>query len=186
MGLYEWFFGEEEEDEAANNLNRAHPAASSSSYQTKHKVRPEQQQQQQEQKETRKPSSSKKKRGRDPPGTATEDGHVEEDTSETQDDSWQQSLLQGQQQRENDAKSQGLYVKKQRCHYFHKGSKQWFRDAHIAGVHFDDGPDRPYYTIVYTKKNEDGSTERIEKQTTPDRLAYADWDAEKSLRLLNP
>lgn len=43
--------------------------------------------------------------------------------------------------------------------------------ANILGVHFDDGPDKPYYTIEYV--NEEGN--KIEKQTTGERIRKLDF-----------
>lgn len=62
--------------------------------------------------------------------------------------------------------SANKYSKNQNTLYFHKASGTKF-DAKVVGVHFDDDPDNPYYTIQYTCS--DG--ERVERQTTEDRLS---------------
>lgn len=46
---------------------------------------------------------------------------------------------------EEEAKSRGAFAKKQRVKYYHKPTGKWYEDAYIVGVHFDDGPDKPYY-----------------------------------------
>lgn len=61
------------------------------------------------------------------------------------------------------------YSKNDPTVYFHKASGTNF-DAKIVGVHFDDDPENPYYTIQYTAS--DG--ERVERQTTEDRLLPVD------------
>jgi len=94
-------------------------------------------------------------------------------------------LLQSQKEREIQAAAQtelGSFVKNQRARYFHKLSEQWYNDAHIVGVHHDDGVDQPYYTIRYRKPEE---IESIEKQTTRDRLEYAEWEEEKTWTILS-
>ena len=67
-----------------------------------------------------------------------------------------------------------------------------FCDAVVVGVHFDDGPENPYYTIKYKKQCEeildDGSKKttvrEVEKQTNPDRLSRVPWDEDKSWKVL--
>lgn len=103
------------------------------------------------------------------------------------------SRLDAQKIAEEDAESKGLFAKKQRVRYTNKSDSS-VCDAIICGVHFDDGPDRPYYTIKYKKQVEeeleDGSTKtnivEIEKQTTPDRLVQVPWDEEVSWKVLQP
>ena len=58
-------------------------------------------------------------------------------------------LLEAQKDAEDRAETQGLYAKKQRVSYIHRGTNTQY-DAMIVGVHFDDGPDKPYYV---SKKN---------------------------------
>ena len=45
---------------------------------------------------------------------------------------------------EVEARARGHFVKKQKVRYLHKATDTW-HDAVIVGVHFDDGPDKPYY-----------------------------------------
>mmetsp|Transcript_4813 Transcript_4813/g.6490 ORF Transcript_4813/g.6490 Transcript_4813/m.6490 type:complete len:165 (-) Transcript_4813:1409-1903(-) len=82
-----------------------------------------------------------------------------------------------QQNLEKEAEEKGMFVKKQFVIYHHKASKKKYY-SQVVGVHFDDGPDRPYYTIKYERNeeiSEEGGNVRmcievVEKQTTPDRL----------------
>lgn len=69
------------------------------------------------------------------------------------------------QTRDEQSQSFNKYSKNDKTIYFHKASGTNF-DAKIVGVHFDDDPENPYYTIQYTSS--DG--ERVERQTTDDRL----------------
>ena len=149
--MWEFFFGSAEEEDAQQQQP---PPSANKRSSSSHKPRQQQSSHVDTEERKGRRRSSKKKRGRDPPGSSADGSTAEGSPPATDDDepsnnaassSWQQSLLQGQQEREMKAKRQGLYVKKQRCHYYHKGSNQWFSDAHIAGVHFDDGPDKPYY-----------------------------------------
>ena len=52
--------------------------------------------------------------------------------------------LRGQAEIEKNAEKNGHLAKKQRVKYYHKMNDTYY-DAFIVGVHFDDGPDRPYY-----------------------------------------
>lgn len=90
-------------------------------------------------------------------------------------------LIQGQREREAKASSIRQYAKQQRVRYFHKLSDQWIEDVVIEGVHYDDGPDKPYYTIKYIRPD-DGIV--LEKQTTDDRLEAADFDEHKTWAIL--
>uniref|UniRef100_A0A7S2JSX7 Uncharacterized protein n=1 Tax=Leptocylindrus danicus TaxID=163516 RepID=A0A7S2JSX7_9STRA len=81
-------------------------------------------------------------------------------------------------EREIEAEKKGMFVKKQKVLYYHKSNDKKYY-AVIVGVHFDDGPDRPYYTIKYQRPDtivDENGVEHvtgnleIEKQTTPDRL----------------
>jgi hypothetical protein len=104
-----------------------------------------------------------------------------------------QSALQSQEEKERQAEMMGLFVKKQRVRYLHKATEQWF-EAHIIGVHLDDGPDKPYYTIKYKKYDvavgDDGneviSETIMEKQTTPDRLERVPFCEDESWKLIQP
>ena len=89
-------------------------------------------------------------------------------------------ILADQKKREEEARESGSFVKNQPAHYFHKSSGQWF-ESHVVGVHHDDDPDNPYYTIKY--RSADG--EQIEKQTTGDRLNSVEWDEERSWEILS-
>jgi hypothetical protein len=95
-------------------------------------------------------------------------------------------LLQSQKDREIKASSENnsSFAKNQRVAYFHKASDIWMEDCYIVGVHHDDGEDQPYYTIRY-KKPDDADQEPIEKQTTHDRLKYAEWDPELTWKILS-
>lgn len=74
-----------------------------------------------------------------------------------------------QQRRGEQSHSFNKYSKNDNTIYFHKASGTNF-DAKVVGVHFDDDPENPYYTIQYTAS--DG--ERVERQTTEDRLLPID------------
>jgi hypothetical protein len=52
--------------------------------------------------------------------------------------------LKAQHDNEERAKAINQYAKKQRVSYFSKMDDEWI-DAVVVGVHFDDGPDHPYY-----------------------------------------
>jgi hypothetical protein len=52
--------------------------------------------------------------------------------------------LKSQKEEEDRAQQSGKFAKKQRVSYHHRGNNTDY-DAVIAGVHFDDGPDKPYY-----------------------------------------
>jgi hypothetical protein len=111
-------------------------------------------------------------------------------------------LLEGQKEREikasvtteGGATATSSFAKNQRVHYFHKASNVWMEDCYIVGVHHDDGEDQPYYTIRYKKPKsadpseedeEEEPPEPIEKQTTHDRLKYAEWDPERTWTILS-
>ena len=51
--------------------------------------------------------------------------------------------LETQKRAEELAESNGVFAKKQRVFYNNK-STDTMHDAYIVGVHFDDGPDKPY------------------------------------------
>lgn len=94
--------------------------------------------------------------------------------------------LRSQFEEERAAETRGTFAKRQRVQYLHKQTNTNY-DAVIQGVHLDDGPDRPYYTIKYKRPEtifeEDGSEREeiieIEKQTTPDRLRRVVWDEDE-------
>ena len=52
--------------------------------------------------------------------------------------------LDAQKKAEELAESNGVFAKKQRV-FYHNKSTDTMHDAYIVGVHFDDGPDKPYY-----------------------------------------
>jgi hypothetical protein len=87
--------------------------------------------------------------------------------------------LASQQEREIKAIDVNQFVTNQRIRYYHKLSDKWF-DGHVVAVHLDDGPDKPYYTISYITRQD----ERIEKQTTQDRLELLEFDEEKTWVIL--
>lgn len=99
--------------------------------------------------------------------------------------------LDAQQKAETEAESRGAFCKKQRVKYHNKLLGKW-DDAVIVGVHYDDGPDKPYYTIRYQKEeadtDEDGNAEtkwvNVEKQTTSERLLRVPFDPDASWELL--
>jgi len=94
--------------------------------------------------------------------------------------------LRTQFEQERAAESRGVFAKRQRVQYLHKQTDVSY-DAVIQGVHLDDGPDKPYYTIKYKKQitfTDDDGNERsdiceIEKQTNPDRLRRVIWDEDE-------
>lgn len=55
--------------------------------------------------------------------------------------------LETQKEKEEEAETRGAFIKQQRVKYHHKASDAYY-DAVVVGVHFDDGPDRPYYVSV--------------------------------------
>lgn len=106
----------------------------------------------------------------------------EEDDPERRETEHRNRLLEGQKNREQKASARNQYTKQQRVRYYHKISDQWIGEAVIVGVHYDDGPDKPYYTIKYNRP-EDGST--MEKQTTDDRLEEVEFDEQKTWAILD-
>ena len=56
--------------------------------------------------------------------------------------------IQAQLDAEKTAEKYNQFAKKQRVSYLHKGSNTTF-DAIIAAVHFDDGPENPYYVSYF-------------------------------------
>jgi uncharacterized protein with LGFP repeats len=103
----------------------------------------------------------------------------------------EQKLIDNQQQREEVASARGAFVENQRVRYFFKANDTWY-DATIVGVHYDDGPDRPYYTIRFWRngveydENHMESVVRqvVEKQTTPERLERVAFDPELTWKIL--
>jgi hypothetical protein len=102
-------------------------------------------------------------------------------------------IIEQQRKREEVANASNAFVANQQVLYLFKATETWY-DATIAGVHFDDGPDRPYYTIRFWRNeieyDEDHCVESavrriVEKQTTPDRLRRVDFDPEQTWRILN-
>ncbi|KAL7483411.1 hypothetical protein ACHAW6_009066 [Cyclotella cf. meneghiniana] len=97
--------------------------------------------------------------------------------------------LDAQKKAEEVAATRGVFAKNQRVQYHNKLTNA-VSDAVIIGVHLDDGPDNPYYTIRYKKQQEvdDGLLRvrivDVEKQTNPDRLLRVEWDDEKSWKVL--
>jgi hypothetical protein len=68
---------------------------------------------------------------------------------QTQEELQKQSILQGQRARELKAAKRGFFVKNQRVKYYHQAKERWIEDVTVAGVHLDDGPDKPYYVRNY-------------------------------------
>ena len=101
--------------------------------------------------------------------------------------------LDAQLKAEKDAEARGpkFFAENQRVRYLNKTTNS-ICDAVVVGVHYDDGPDNPYYTIKYKKQCEeildDGSKKttvrEVEKQTNPDRLSRVPWDEDKSWKVL--
>ena len=54
------------------------------------------------------------------------------------------NMLKSQKNAEDRAENAGLFAKRQRVIYLHRGTNTQY-DAIVVGVHFDDGPDDPYY-----------------------------------------
>ncbi len=54
------------------------------------------------------------------------------------------NMLKAQKDAEDRAGKAGLFAKRQRVIYLHRGTNTQY-DAIVVGVHFDDGPDNPYY-----------------------------------------
>lgn len=63
-----------------------------------------------------------------------------------------------------------MFAKKQRVEYNDRvvSADTWV-PAQVIGVHLDDGPENPYYTIAF-QRTRDGETEDMEKQTQPERI----------------
>jgi hypothetical protein len=55
--------------------------------------------------------------------------------------------LDAQKKAEELAESNGVFAKKQRV-FYHNKSTDTMHDAFIVEVHFDDGPDKPYYVSL--------------------------------------
>lgn len=110
------------------------------------------------------------------------DSMDEEEDEEEEDEAEQQRrmLLESQRDLEREALSGCRFAKLQRVRYYHKMSDTWINGAHIVGVHYDDGPDKPYYTIQY---NDD--CRKVEKQTTVDRLKPSSWEEDKTWEILS-
>ena len=121
----------------------------------------------------------------------------EDDTTNSSSDADRNRLkrnrLDAQLKAEKDAEARGpkFFAEKQRVRYLNKATNS-ICDAVVVGVHYDDGPDNPYYTIKYKKQCEeildDGSKKttvrEVEKQTNPDRLSRVPWDEDKSWKVL--
>merc|ERR1712238_648526 len=108
-----------------------------------------------------------------------------EDTTEEEKERYETMIKQkiaAQFEVEKDAENRDQFAKKQRVWYHNK----------IRDRHFDDGPEKPYYTIKYKspemQTNEDGTESEmlvdIEKQTDPDRLERLEWNAEETRTIL--
>jgi len=101
--------------------------------------------------------------------------------------------LDAQLKAEKEAAARGpkFFAKKQRVRYLNKTTNS-VCDAVVVGVHYDDGPDNPYYTIKYKKQCEeilDEGSKRtyiseVEKQTNPERLSRVPWDEDATWKVL--
>lgn len=89
-----------------------------------------------------------------------------------------QVALAAQKVQETQALGRNSFCKDQRVLYLHKASGRYF-EAFVVDVHFDDGIDRPYFTVRY-----EFGDEEIEKQTTSDRLSYVGFDEAKTYRII--
>lgn len=83
-------------------------------------------------------------------GKEKQEERVKKEASENEDPVYRQRKrkLDAQWKLEEEAKSRGAFAKKQRVKYYHKTTGKWYDDAHVVGVHFDDGPDKPYYVSL--------------------------------------
>ena len=108
--------------------------------------------------------------------------HRQEEDRERRETEHRNRLIEGQKDREQKASALNQYTKQQRVRYFHKTSDQWIDEAIVVGVHYDDGPDKPYYTIKYSRPEDEAT---IEKQTTEDRLEEVEFDEEKTWAILD-
>ena len=90
-----------------------------------------------------------------------------------------QDALQEQKVAEIQALARNSFCKNQRVRYLHKASGRHF-EAVIVAVHLDDGIDRPYYTVRYSRE-----AETIEKQTTSDRLSHVAFDEDKTYEIIS-
>ena len=71
---------------------------------------------------------------------------------------------------EERAEARGMFAKKQRAEYNDRVvSPDTWVSCQVVGVHLDDGPENPYYSITF-KRERDGEVEDMEKQTQPERL----------------
>lgn len=101
-------------------------------------------------------------------------------------------IIELQRKREEMASVNDTFVVNQQVSYFFKANETRY-NATIVGVHYDDGPDRPYYTVRFWRNEVEDNDEGIEsvvcqiveKQTTPDRLERVDFDPEQTWRVLN-
>jgi hypothetical protein len=83
-------------------------------------------------------------------------------------------------------------VKPQQVKYLHKATDTW-HVTHIDGVRFENGPDKPYFTIKCRMHNvaveesgiENISELNIEKQANPGRLIRMPLNADKSWKLIH-
>jgi len=93
---------------------------------------------------------------------------------------------------ERAAAERNQFAKHQRVSYAASEERRY--DAVVVGVHFDDDPDHPYYTIKYKRFEENVGTSdnnglskpatkniiEVEKQTNPERLTSVPWDKQKT------
>jgi hypothetical protein len=82
-------------------------------------------------------------------GLPSDPPEVDPQTYQTQEERQKQSMLQEQRARELMAATRKFFVKNQRVKYYHQANQRWIEEVTVAGVHLDDGPDKPYYVRNY-------------------------------------
>jgi len=136
-------------------------------------------------------SNNSTKRTRDEDSAPLEKNMVLEATKEREKQKRKITILKAQKEEEERSSKVGQFAKKQRVSYHHRATNKRY-DAVIIGVHLDDGPDKPYYTIKYNQTEcfvdacgvEEEKECTVEKQTNPDRLTALPWDEDKTWELI--
>lgn len=95
----------------------------------------------------------------------------------------EQDIMHAQKVLETQALARNSFTKNQRVEYMHKATGKKY-EAVVVDVHFDDGLDRPYFTVRY-KRSSGNPSEIIEKQTTRDRLTHVAFDEAKTYKILS-
>jgi hypothetical protein len=88
-----------------------------------------------------------------PPEEKTETQQTLEQQQQQQQN--KRDLLRLQQSRETRAFARNDFCQNQRVRYYLKSTNTWYEDAYIVGIHYDDDPERPYYTIIYQQPVEE-------------------------------